>query len=46
MLLAGTVTAATCYAIGAVIEFFRTGGRDGSGIDGFTVLEADRRHRD
>ncbi|KAJ5309106.1 hypothetical protein PENANT_c020G08570 [Penicillium antarcticum] len=46
MLFAGTITAATCYAIGVVTEFFRTGGKDGRGIDGFTAFESDRRHRD
>ncbi|KAJ5788026.1 hypothetical protein N7457_003016 [Penicillium paradoxum] len=46
MLLAGTITAATCYAIGVVTEFFRTGGQDGRGTDGLTAFEADRRHRE
>ncbi|KAJ5373767.1 hypothetical protein N7517_005773 [Penicillium concentricum] len=46
MLVAGTATAATCYAIGVMIEFFRTGGKDGRGIDGFTVFESDRRRRE
>lgn len=46
MLIAGTVTAATCYAIGVMTEFFRTGGNDGRGIDGFTVFESDRRRRE
>lgn len=44
--MAGTMTAATCYAIGVVTEFFRTGGQDGHGIDGFTAFESDRRHRE
>ncbi|KAJ5748029.1 uncharacterized protein N7511_009725 [Penicillium nucicola] len=43
MLVGGTITAATCYAIGVVTEFFRTGGKDGRGIDGFTTFESDRR---
>lgn len=43
MLLAGGATAATCYAMGVVIEYFRTGGPDGRGIDGFTEFESDRR---
>jgi len=43
IMFAGTATAASCYAIGAVTEFFRTGGLDGKGIDGFTVFESDRR---
>ncbi|CAI7580885.1 unnamed protein product [Penicillium viridicatum] len=46
MLIAGTATAATCYAIGVMTEFFRTGGSDGRGIDGFTVFESDRRRRE
>ncbi|CAG8908923.1 unnamed protein product [Penicillium egyptiacum] len=46
MLIAGTATASTCYAIGVMVEFFRTGGNDGRGIDGFTVFESDRRRRD
>jgi len=46
MLFAGTATAATCYAIGVVVEFFRTGGQEGRGVDGFTVFESDRRHRE
>lgn len=46
MLFAGTATAATCYAIGVVGEYFRTGGQDGHGIDGFTEFESERRHRD
>ncbi|KAJ6104320.1 hypothetical protein N7523_010640, partial [Penicillium sp. IBT 18751x] len=43
VLFASTVTAASCYAIGVVTEFFRTGGEDGKGIDAFTVFESDRR---
>ncbi|KZN92851.1 hypothetical protein EN45_030140 [Penicillium chrysogenum] len=46
MLIAGTATASTCYAIGVIVEFFRTGGKDGRGIDGFTVFESDRRRRE
>ncbi|PYH97431.1 serine-threonine rich protein [Aspergillus ellipticus CBS 707.79] len=46
MLFGGAVTAGTCYAIGVVTEYFRTGGQDGRGIDGFTEFESDRRHRD
>lgn len=46
MLIAGTATTATCYAIGVMTEFFRTGGNDGRGIDGFTVFESDRRCRE
>ncbi|KAJ5338702.1 hypothetical protein N7452_005430 [Penicillium brevicompactum] len=43
MFFAGAATALTCYAIGAMTEFFRTGGVDGRGADGFTVFESDRR---
>lgn len=46
MAFAGTATAATCYAMGVVGEYFRTGGQDGRGIDGFTEFESERRHRD
>ncbi|KGO71008.1 hypothetical protein PITC_065820 [Penicillium italicum] len=46
MLIAGTATAATCYALGVMTEFFRIGGNDGQGIDGFTVFESDRRRRE
>ena len=46
MVFAGTVTAGTCYAIGVVTEYFRTGGQDGRGIDGFTTFESERRWRD
>ncbi|KAJ5807065.1 hypothetical protein N7474_010657 [Penicillium riverlandense] len=43
MLLAGTATAASCYALGVVTEFFRTGGAEGRGIDAFTAFESERR---
>ena len=46
MLIVGTATAATCYALGVMTEFFRTGGNDRQGIDGFTVLESDRRRQE
>ncbi|KXG53865.1 uncharacterized protein PGRI_009150 [Penicillium griseofulvum] len=46
ILIASTATLATCYAVGAMAEFFRTGGKDGRGIDGFTVFESDRRRRE
>ncbi|KAK4864236.1 hypothetical protein LT330_010029 [Penicillium expansum] len=46
MLITSTATAATCYAIGVMTEFFRTGGNDGRGVDGFTVFESDRRRRE
>ncbi|KAL3460511.1 hypothetical protein BJX64DRAFT_262864 [Aspergillus heterothallicus] len=46
MLIGGVATAGTCYAIGVVVEYFRTGGKDGWGVDGFTVFESDRRHRE
>lgn len=46
MLLAGVITAASCYAFGVVSEYFRTGGQDGRGIDGFTEFESERRRRD
>lgn len=46
MLLAGVITAASCYAIGVVGEYFRTGGQDRRGIDGFTEFESERRRRD
>ncbi|CAG7938399.1 unnamed protein product [Penicillium nalgiovense] len=46
ILIAGTATASTCYAVGVIVEFFRTGGNDGRGIDGFTVFESDRRCRE
>ncbi|CAL5869438.1 uncharacterized protein PFLUO_LOCUS3667 [Penicillium psychrofluorescens] len=43
MLLAGTATAASCYALAVVTEFFRTGGPDGRGFDAFTAFESERR---
>lgn len=46
VILTSTATAASCYAIGVVVEYFRTGGTDGYGIDGFTSFESERRHRD
>ncbi|RHZ60565.1 uncharacterized protein CDV56_101905 [Aspergillus thermomutatus] len=46
MLISGVATAGTCYAIGVVVEYFRTGGQDGLGIDGFTEFESERRRRD
>ncbi|KAH8430282.1 uncharacterized protein LDX57_007950 [Aspergillus melleus] len=46
MLISGAATAATCYAIGVVVEYFRTGGEDGLGIDAFTEFESERRRRD
>ncbi|KAE8362678.1 hypothetical protein BDV27DRAFT_159503 [Aspergillus caelatus] len=46
VLISGFATAATCYALGVVCEYFRTGGQDGRGIDGFTEFESERRHRD
>ncbi|KAJ5389459.1 uncharacterized protein N7496_000527 [Penicillium cataractarum] len=46
MVLTGTITAGSCYAIGVVTEYFRTGGLDGRGADGFTPFESDRRHRE
>ncbi|KAE8144768.1 hypothetical protein BDV25DRAFT_86281 [Aspergillus avenaceus] len=46
MFIGGIATAATCYALGVVSEYFRTGGQDGRGIDGFTEFESERRHRD
>ncbi|KAL2838359.1 hypothetical protein BJY01DRAFT_34462 [Aspergillus pseudoustus] len=46
MLISGAATAGTFYAIGVVVEYFRTGGVDGWGVDGFTVFESERRHRD
>ncbi|KKK17596.1 hypothetical protein AOCH_005758 [Aspergillus ochraceoroseus] len=45
MLVGSTATAATVYAISIVAEYFRTGGEDGRGIDGFTEFESERRHR-
>ncbi|KAJ5675718.1 hypothetical protein N7462_008615 [Penicillium macrosclerotiorum] len=46
MVLTGTSVAASCYAIGTVTEYFRNGGKDGQGIDGFTAFEMERRHRE
>ncbi|KAJ5273531.1 hypothetical protein N7478_008656 [Penicillium angulare] len=46
IILTGTATAASCYAIGVVVEYFRSGGKDGWGIDAFTVFESDRLHRE
>ncbi|GKZ21410.1 hypothetical protein AbraIFM66951_006195 [Aspergillus brasiliensis] len=46
MLFSGVATAGTCYAIGVVVEYFRTGGSDGRGIDAFTAFESERRHGD
>ncbi|PYH34934.1 uncharacterized protein BO87DRAFT_415660 [Aspergillus neoniger CBS 115656] len=46
MLFSGVATAGTCYAIGVVVEYFRTGGQDGRGIDAFTAFESERRHGD
>ena len=39
MALAGVVTGGTVYAIGVVVEYFKTGGQDGLGPRGFTGLE-------
>ena len=33
MAITGVATAGTCYAIGVVSEYFRTGGEDGWGVD-------------
>ncbi|KAJ5480884.1 hypothetical protein N7539_006778 [Penicillium diatomitis] len=44
MFLTGTITAASCYAMGVLVEYFRTGGTDGRGADGFTAFESERRH--
>jgi hypothetical protein len=44
MLVGGLATGGTCYALGVVGEYFRTGGKDGFGIDGFTEFESERRH--
>ncbi|CAK41875.1 serine-threonine rich protein [Aspergillus niger] len=46
MLFSGVATAGTCYAISVVVEYFRTGGQDGRGIDAFTAFESERRHGD
>ncbi|KAL4803964.1 hypothetical protein BDV18DRAFT_143581 [Aspergillus unguis] len=45
MLVGGIATGGTCYAIGVVIEYFKTGGEYGL-MDSFTVFESERRHRD
>lgn len=39
MFLTGVITGGTCYAIGVVAEYFKTGGQDGQGPRGFTGLE-------
>ena len=39
MVLGGIVTGGTLYAIGVVVEYFKTGGQDGLGPRGFTGLE-------
>ncbi|PGH06425.1 hypothetical protein GX51_02437 [Blastomyces parvus] len=39
VLLTGGVAAGTCYAFGVVAEYFRAGGQDGLGPQGFTGLE-------
>ncbi|EPS30750.1 hypothetical protein PDE_05702 [Penicillium oxalicum 114-2] len=44
MVLTGTITAASCYALGVLVEYFRTGGIDGRGADAFTTFESERRH--
>ncbi|KAL4812660.1 hypothetical protein BDW67DRAFT_121199 [Aspergillus spinulosporus] len=44
MLVGGLATGGTCYALGVVSEYFKTGGKDGFGIDGFTEFESERRH--
>jgi hypothetical protein len=46
ILLTGFATAATCYAVGVVCEYFRTGGEDGLGPEGFTEFESERRRRE
>ncbi|RDW67159.1 uncharacterized protein DSM5745_09025 [Aspergillus mulundensis] len=46
MLIGGLATGSTCYALGVVSEYFRTGGEDGQGIDAFTQFESERRHRE
>ncbi|KAL4869381.1 hypothetical protein BDV12DRAFT_84264 [Aspergillus spectabilis] len=46
MFISGAATAGTCYALSVVGEYFRTGGEDGRGFDGFTTFESDRRHRE
>lgn len=45
--LTGAGMAGTFYAIGVVCEYFRTGGRDGLGPEGYlTAFEMDRKKRD
>jgi hypothetical protein len=44
--LTGFATAGVLYAVGVVCEYFRTGGQDGLGPEGFTAFEADRKRRD
>lgn len=46
VLFTGAATAATCYAVGVVGEYFRTGGEDGRGFDAFTVFESERRRNE
>lgn len=47
ILLTGFGMAGTFYAIGVVCEYFRTGGNDGLGPEGyFTAFEMDRKKRD
>ncbi|KAJ5175358.1 uncharacterized protein N7482_001235, partial [Penicillium canariense] len=46
MILTGTIAAASCYAMGVVTEYFRTGGQDGLGADAFTAFESERRRRE
>ncbi|KAJ5225463.1 conserved serine-threonine rich protein [Penicillium chermesinum] len=46
VLFGGVVTAAFCYTTGVVSEYFRTGGADGRGPDGFTPFEVERRYRE
>ncbi|KAK2760218.1 hypothetical protein FQN54_002285 [Arachnomyces sp. PD_36] len=38
VILTGVATAGTCYALGVVSEYFRTGGQDGKGPEGFTAI--------
>lgn len=38
VILTGIATAGTCYAMGVVGEYFRTGGQDGKGPEGFTAI--------
>ncbi|QKX54864.1 uncharacterized protein TRUGW13939_01954 [Talaromyces rugulosus] len=44
--LTGFATAGVLYAVGVVCEYFRTGGQDGLGPEGFTAFEAERKRRD